>query len=107
MAIPWLAMLNRIISQGQFDSTAVAVMRLILGNQLEGQVIALLQQILEEAVRVHMDNIVFINNFVEEQFEEEGEFIQDAPADPQPAARINPFFQGEDAWRFGDETRRE
>lgn len=107
MALPRLAILDSIINQGQFDPTAVAVMRLILGNQLEGQVVAMLRRIVEEEVRVH---IVFINNLnnggeVEEQFEEEGEFIQDAPADPQAAAEVNPFVQGEDALPGGFRMR--
>lgn len=37
-------------------------MRLILGNQLDGQVIAMLSRTIEEEARVHMDNIVLINN---------------------------------------------
>lgn len=110
MALPRLVILDSLINQGQFDPTAVAVMRLILGNQLEGQVVAMLRRIIEEEARVHMDNIVFINNLnnggeVEEQFEEEGEFIQDAPADPQAAAEVNPFVQGEDALPGGDESQ--
>lgn len=92
MALPQLAILDGIINQG-----------LILGNQLEGQVVAMLQQITEEEAQAHMANIALINNLnnggeVEEQFEEEGEFIQDA-------AEVNPFGQGEDALPGGFRMR--